>query len=283
MPKSVKYLFFLFFLIITVALVPFVVHMMGIHCNSGKQVQTTSILDFSDNYEISQMSRDDIYNATNYNAKQGFTFMGGDLKLKCAPLVKLDHTSTLFGDFYALCDRNDTISENSNCDYALRVVRFNGIFSKKPKCYVCDDLRDVTFYSLSPFDNDAINGKYCFSEAFPNNSTDCGKTDDCEMPYGYMFDNTTGNFKCFDDTLCGGNASKTIYSVDIKLKSMGAKDYYPPAQNENDYQNAISIICDNNLKPQISLYRIPVLDYKFWILLMVIGAMFFFYVKYLRQ
>jgi hypothetical protein len=267
------------FLVATVAFIPFVIHMMGIHCDSEKQVMKTSIFSFGDNYEVSTLTDADLYNTSNFKPVVSVdSFLGSLNTESCSKLVKFDHDS-IFGSWYDYCGKNDTSINNSECHYALRISHFAGFFSSKPACVQCADIRDVTFIDTTTFNN----GKYCFSDAISNNNSNCPKLDLCDIPYGYKFSNTTGNFVCVDNEICGGGSSTLIYDVDIKLKSMGATRYYATVESDSSYKSAMKFKCDGNLNPQPTLFQIPFLDYKLWVLLMVIGAMFFFYVKYLRQ
>lgn len=282
LPKSLKYLLFLVFIIAALAVLPFIFHMMGVHCDSNKVVQKTSFFDFGGNFDLALMSDEDYYNSSNYIPATQFTIISGDLRLSCAPLIRFDHSS-IFGDFYVTCDNNDTLYNNTDCFYALRIHRWKELFfPSTPKCFVCDNIVDVTFYSLSPFDEDAVNGKYCFSDAYPNNASGCGDVENCEMPLGYKFNQATGKFICYDNSICGTNATEITYSIDVKLKSMGAEALYSESDDEG-YSNALRFQCDNNLNPQLALYRIPLFDYKIWLGLMVLGALFFFLNKIKRH
>jgi hypothetical protein len=277
MPKSVKYIIYLAILFAVLSVIPLFLHMTGIHCDSGKNIRTTSLFSIYDNYQISRLSKEDIYNITNYKARVNPNLLGIGDKITCAVLLRYDHTS-FFTDYYAVCDRNDTISNNTDCVHALRIVNYKGLFNSDPKCYTCDDKRPVEF--IAP--NEGLHDQYCFSEAYPNNASECPDLDNCDIPYGYYFNNVTGYFVCSDLSVCGANGTnKLVFDVDVKLDTLGAKRMYGSSIGEDDYNNVIQFKCyGNSLDPQLTFMGVPIFDYRLWLLMTILGAMFFYYMYY---
>lgn len=276
MPKSVKYIIYLVFLFMFLSLIPFMLHMFGVHCDSQKNIRQTDAFSFYDNFQVSILSKDDLYNISNYKPviSANLFFIGNTES--CSNLIKLDHSS-FWGDFYEICDRNDTIINNSACSYVLRIGNKKGIFGSEPDCFQCSDYKTVTFLSTSTM----LNDKYCFSNAYPINKTGCPKIELCDVPTGYYFNNQTGNFVCLDNSICGGNNTKMVYEIDVKLKELGAKRMYGNSDNQNDYKSVIRFKCyGNSLSPQLTVIGVPIFDYQIWLLLTILGAMFYFYVKY---
>lgn len=276
MPKSVKYILYLVFLFGLLSLIPFMLHMMGIHCDSQKNIRQTSPVDVYGNYEISKLSKKDLYNVSNFKPVVDAQFLVFGSTELCSHLIKFDH-SGFWGDFYSLCDKNDTLANNTGCSYALRIGNKKGLFSSEPACYTCQDQRNVAFIST----NSLLNDDYCFSNAYPNNESGCPDLELCDIPYGYYFNNQTGNFICNDNNICGANKTVSIYDIDIELNKMGATRLYGNNQNEDDYNNVVKFKCyGKSLAPQLTIIGVPIFDYKLWLLITILGAMFFFYVKY---
>jgi hypothetical protein len=261
-------------LIGVLAFVPFFMHMMGYHCDSNKNVMKTSILSFADNFEISLISANDLYNISEYTAKRSTDYSD------CAVLLKFSYHSTFFGnDYYDVCDENDIITDNPNCTFALKILNKGTLLNaNRPRCMICADKRGVNFVGGI----NTNNGDYCFSEAYSNNKTFCPDLDFCDVPTGYKFSNTTGKFLCIDDSLCGGDLSDIIYDVDVKLKNIGAKRLYGNTLSDKDYKAVVKLKCDSDLNPQVAFYGIPIFDYKIWLFIFVLGFLIFFYSKFIK-
>jgi hypothetical protein len=248
--------------------------MIGLHCNSEKVMMKTSFFSFSDNYEISTFTSEDLYNTSNFKPIVSAVINNED----CSFAVNL--TSYTGNDIYDPC-----FSYNADdCVYILKILNFKGWFGKTPYCSICDDQRQVYFNALNPFSNNKYiyaNGQYCFSVAYANGADNCPRLEQCDIPTGYKFNNLTGNFECFLTSLCGGNSTEIMFDVDMKLNSMGAKPLYSNIDSK-DYKNAVGFRCDSNLNPQISVFRIPIFDYRLWLFIYLLGFLIFFYSRFIK-
>jgi riboflavin transporter FmnP len=265
LPKSVKYLIALAIVLGFLFLIPLFTHLLGYHCDSEKNVRRVSIFNIDKNFQLSQLSREDVYNTSDFKPIVTANFILTN-RYSCSKLIRFDHSS-FAGDFYRSC----TDSNTTDCVWALSINNFKGWFSDKPKCLDCTDQRDISFITTTR----EFDGQYCFSDAYPNNQSDCPNLELCDIPYGYMFSNDTGKFYCIADNVCGMNRTQVIYDVDILLNSVNAKKVYATTQGLS-YDKAMQIKCDSDLQPQISIYGIPVFNPVIWVLLYAVAAMFFF-------
>jgi hypothetical protein len=278
MPKALKYIIFLVFVLGIFATIPFMLHMVGIHCDSQKHVVKSDWWNGGVNYEISQLGAKDVYNSSAY-VPQGQNFFAASLDT-CVYYLKFKSSSILGDQNYMYCPSTNT----SGCVYALRAKK-SGLwfwrFDAQPSCLTCSNYSYINIVSESGSDSiiPISSDYYCFSDAYPNNKTGC--TDACDIPLLYVWNSTSARAVC-NSPLCTGTNTTAIYTVDILLQQVDAQPFYS-TNNNKDYSKAVGIKCDNNLNPQISAFGIPVFDYRIWILLMVLGAMFYWYVRYIRH
>jgi len=268
LPKSLRYIFFLFILIGFAAFIPLFLHIIGIHCDGTKNVMRTSEFDFGNNLKIA-FAGDELYNSSNYVPEYTVGFL--NLPESCVrKLINLNGTTD-----YKLCS-----SGQSGCFYALRATRAF-VWSSSPKCVKCVNFSYLTIVDIVNLVPTSDSTYYCIGDAYTLNKTSC--TDTCDIPIGYMFDGTTGTFKCIETSICGGNNATVTYSVDALLEQANAKRLYSSVANDKDYKSAIKIKCDGNLTPQLTVFGIPIFDYKLWLALIVLGALFFFLNKIKRH
>lgn len=63
------------------------------------------------------------------------------------------------------------------------------------------------------------------------------------------------------------------------LDNAGGTRLYSSTQNDRDYKAAVRIACGSDIKPNVSVFSIPIFDFKIWIAMMVVGLLFFFLSK----
>jgi hypothetical protein len=269
-PKSVKYILFLVFILIILAILPFFLHIFGYHCNSEKQIIKTSIAEFNTNLKLATTSGEEFINLSEYNPSTSI------ISVDC--MYEINYTGS--GDKYEEC-----FSYSTNCIYVLRYSP--KLFSTLGRCISCVN-RSYLYITSKAGTN--LNGYYCLGDAYRLNESDMDEgwfqdtcNSDCVMPEGYYYRSSTGTFVCSDFTVCG-NATQTAKKVlDVLLDQADGKRYYPLVVNDKDYNSAVKLKCDNNYDPQITVFGVPLFDYRLWILLYMVGIMFFFYVKYLKK
>jgi len=101
----------------------------------------------------------------------------------------------------------------------------------------------------------------------------------CEPPEHYYYDSAINQYVCEDET-CMGITAGDIW--DSKLLGKGASYLYPEGQREGvSYEKFAGITC-KDLKPNITVYGIPIFDYRIWLFLMVCVILVGFYFKIKR-
>jgi len=253
------------------ALMPFLLHLLGFHCDSGKNIRSTSVFDFLSNIQLSYINPTEIYNESNYRARNSLPLLPD---LDCVHYLYETHN-----DFYNKCTE-----PNASCFYGVEYEP--NFWSNKPRCIDCADYGERTLLGLGG----SINVYLCKSNATRKiglednwwTSWSCGSS--CIPPTGYMFSNITGNFVCINNSICGGTVinNNYKYKIDIKLDEMGAERLYPTALSDKDYKSAVKLSCSNDFKPQITVFKIPIFDYKIWLFMFVLGFLIFFYSKFIK-
>jgi len=107
----------------------------------------------------------------------------------------------------------------------------------------------------------------------------------CSIPEHYKFDSDTGYYECVDLDYCGSNATiQPDYLIDSTLKDAGYENLYQDSRSgEKSYERLITITCDDNLNPDMTLFGIPIFDYKIWLLIFVIAMLFLFLHKIIKN
>jgi hypothetical protein len=256
-PKPVLIVIFLLFIATIGLLMNALLQVGGIHCNNANKVVKTSILDFWGNVDILQASHS-ILNAESYDFIELFPAMDEN------DVIFYGGLNSTNGLYYQ-CGENDT-----GCTYLL----------KKGGCYNCTH-KNVCIAENAWFCARRLD--LCLGDAYysPNLLPFACSWDYAKIPLHYYFNSSGGTYDCADIDYCGPGANKTATSqLDDLLKSKKATLYYA-GEEDNDISRMVGLSC-SDYQPQITFYKIPLLDYRIWVLLILIFSMFTF-LTYLRQ
>lgn len=151
------------------------------------------------------------------------------------------------------------------------------------QCVRCEG--DVNYSIVHGILGMSENEWLCFGDAYRLDEDEmgwfqkmvCNPDSRCMPPLHFYYEYDTGTFDCIDLEYCSQNNSNytTTAVIDEELKSAGAELRYK-GETDKSYKKAILFKCSKDLKPQITLFGIPIFDYKIWLFLMIIGGMFIF-------
>ena len=257
MPKPVKFLFFLLIILILGGVIHFGLQVFGVYCDSGNNP---------------------VYLGANI-----FSNIGLMDEIPNPEIIGLEAIST--GSL------QKGVEECSVCYDAGTIIYEDGStegFTKK-RCFY-NGRGGCVLCELAVIDPDRFQltqaTKWCIGDAIRKDREDmsimqkwtCGAEwfGRCEPPEHYYYDYNADLYVCGDET-CSGITAGQIW--DEKLQSKGAKPIYPEGQIAGKgYKKFIGITC-YDLKPVVSLYGIPIFDYKIWVFLTLIGVIFWIIIK----
>ena len=260
-PKAVKILFFLLFLLFFGNLINFMLQMSGIHCDSDKEPQKISMLDFGTNVKLLRETNPDRY------------LSGNELTICEAHPSKCGEERSCYYYMYqlptggyGLC--NETNS-SANCEYYLN----------DGSCHNCTYgercIQDNEFWIFcGTYYDVCLTDAYYGGQQVTDFLTKCIET--CDVPLNYVWNMTTGTYHCLDLALCGNGVTPEQTAVDEILTKAGATHLYGDSLNDNDYRRAVSVKCNNNLNPRLTFFKLDIFDYKMWLVLIVLYVMFIF-------
>lgn len=257
-PRPAQILLFLFFMLLFGFIISFTLHLVGVHCNSDLDPVKVSALDFSTNLRIIGYTKDDAISGSNVSICEAHPDKCGQ-ETDC-----FTYARQLNGQIYEECtnESNTTgclyLYESGYCfDCNYEEICFNPVFG-----FIC------TWYD------------YCLGDVY-GNSDDfaCLDVQDCSIPTGYIWNSTSGAYDCYNQTICGVNATKSLPIVDDKLEQAGAELLYSPSTDREDYTRLIGVTCSKNLNPELSFYGIPLFNYQIWLVIMIIATLFIFISK----
>jgi len=264
-PKPLKIIMFLMLLLLFGALIPFMLHSFGIHCTHEGDVVKTNTLSVFTNLKLAMIDPDADYNTSSYNPE---------------PISLLGVGESCYS---AICMADDGLWRRESADECINKTIIYPFVTTQfdwTKCVTCDGDENYTFIHTTGLDSSK--GTLCFGDANRIEEDDmnwfqswvCEPESRCMPPVNYYYEYDTGTFDCLDEDLCGGNLTEYIPLINEELKSANAKLLYSNNDNKN-YKNFILFKCDKKLRPQMTIYGIPLFDYKVWLLLMVVSGMVF--------
>ena len=273
-PKPLKIALFLVFLLLFTAIIPFMLHSFGIHCNSDGQTVKTSAFNVIDNIQIAFIDPNEQINTSSYEPSVQFAF--GDSQFSCRQ--PSCHNREDFFWFY-------TMDECENETLIYPYVDDGGLLTD---CIICDG--DINFSYIEGKFGYAKRDYFCFGDAHRINRSDmgwlqkllCKPTSVCMPPEHYYYDYSQGLYVCEDLDVCGLNNTIIEYTIDSALRDAGGEVLYTES-NEKSYQRAMSFKCDKNGNANFTFFGIPIFDYKIWLVLIVISVMFIFLNKIKRH
>jgi len=270
-PKPIQLAMFLLFLLLLGSLIPFTMHLFGIHCTSAGDVVKISPMKLTKNIKLAFLDKDDIYNVSEFQPDTiGFLPLdiGGE---SCVKPICHDEDDFWFWQSTNECDNKTII-------HPFLTKRFDW-----QKCVVCDG--DENFSIIhSSYSIAAERETLCFGDAYRIAEEDmnfvqrmfCDPESRCMPPLHYYYNYTTGKFTCLDLEYCAENVTNQtiIPRIDEELKEGDAELMYK--DTKKDYKKLLFFKCDKKCNPQLTIYGIPFLDYKMWLLIFVVGVMFLF-------
>ena len=254
-PKPLKVIIFLLFLLLFGSLVSFFMQLSGIHCNSSKDVVKVSTLDIGTNLAIGWETSKEVFDSDNLTICEVHPEKCGN-ENDCYFYAKQLDTG-----FYEECNTTNS----SDCKYYLK----NGA------CHNCtqpDKFFSQTFYFFIP---DSYHP--CVSNAYPLDEftaylryfRGCGSS--CYVPDHYLWNQSTGQYECADSQYCGATATLEANPIiDQKLNKAGAELVYSISEGSRSYMRMVYIKCNNNFNPRLTFFGLDLLDYKIWLFMIVI-------------
>lgn len=263
-PKPIRYILFLLFLLIFGSMIPLFLHMIGFHCDSGGRVMSTSVVNIWDNFMLAATDPLEQINSSKY------------VPYKLAGVsdcvVRIRYIDD--GLYYTCNDGNFT-----GCKYALLST-----LSITSGNAICTNNTNCSFFTIAnPDGTRSDSNSYCFEDAYRKDfdklnwfarTFQCNN--DCIPDPNYYWESSDGTFTCNVPEICGLNNTRITYKIDDELKERGATDFYGDKTDELSFENAVRVKCTEKGKPSIYVFKINPFDYKMWLLLFVIGMMFFF-------
>jgi len=272
-PRPVQFGIFLVLLLLLGALIPFLFHMVGVHCNHDAKIVTTSPLAFITNIKIAFIGKEEGYQ--NVSAYQPDIIsllpsnIGGESCVK--PICYDDSVDVWYWESEGVCD-NKTILH----PYLSKHFDWQ-------KCVICNGTVNYTVI-VETYSAIRDSEWLCYGDAYRIPDSDmswvqktfCDPDQRCIPPRNYYYDYDTGLYTCLNPAVCGANITEAnqTYLLDEELKQANAEQMYKDEQKT--YDKALYFKCDNNLRPQLTFFGIPFLDYKIWLFIMVIAVMFIF-------
>lgn len=275
-PASVKIIFFLLMLLVFSAMIPFMLHLFGIHCTFEGEIVTTSPLSVITNVKLGLLDANEVYNRSSYVPDTiGLDVPVAELLPEESCRVEVCHVTGMPSDIW-------TYSATADCDNETTRWVFKDKDWDWSRCIICDGDSNFTVIEGNIASE---SGYYCFGDAYPIPDDEkswfqgwvCNPDQRCVPPKNYYFESDTGTFDCIDDYSCGQNLTgdDIIPLINQELENVDAELLYTETDGIDD-RSAIMFACTDNNKPQITFFGIPIFDYRTWLILIVIYSMFIF-------
>lgn len=257
-PKPIKIIIFLLSLIFLGSIISTMLHFSGFHCTSNKELVKIDTTDIMTNVRIWYIqSRDSI--------------SGEEVSIKTA-LPNYDNIETLISCFlYLKNDSGDFKScEDEDNETGCRY------YMTEPDCHNCEIL-DVGVVFTGNF-HFSVCKDYAYYKTDYTTWEKLWCQPNCDIPYGYMYDPFNARFECVNDTICGDNITTNIQiltEVDAIIDNSNF-ELVTKSDKDEDYTNFVNIKCNNNHNPRLAFFNLDLLDFKIWLIIIVIYIMFMF-------
>lgn len=263
-PRPLLLLFFLLLVLLFGSVISMALQLTGIHCKTDKTVVKVDLIDVSTNVKV-------LYQTTKHRVTgeyetisdvHRYTFLSRPLE--CAYYLKNDS-----GEFIPCDDYGD-----ANCSF----------YYNDPECYNCTEVNvgwiqgETNFLTWFHMRNLCSGDVYRLDEQFSILEELFRCNLNCRIPLHYKFNGALGQYECIDSNYCGDNATiEPDYQIDEYLFDAGYENLYQDSRSaEKNYERLITIECDENLNPDLTIFGIPIFDYKIWLLIFVIAMLFLF-------
>jgi hypothetical protein len=253
-----------------------VLHLIGYHCytgtGSGVQVVKVDSSEFVANWNIWQASDD--YLKGNYLTIAEAHPESKGKESRCYTYAKYNTSQYYY--FWQACNEENPEPE---CQYVLKTYSDCNNCTVKESCLqsgiaelifglvtcsevaICEPNESATgLYEIPSHCGLPLKDRF---EAFP---------DYCWIPTYYRWNTSTGLYDCTDLSICGDDAEYVINKrANQLLESVGYELAYPTLASNQNIDNAIYLKCDNNLNPELTVFGLPIFNYRVWVLIFIIG------------
>ena len=265
-PRPLQIFIFLLFLLFFGSLISFTLQIAGVHCNGDKQVVKIDFLDIGTNVALLWEDQKRYFTEETLSICDAHPEKCGNEKDCYFFAEELDN------GYYQECNLTNS---SANCKYLL----------KDGNCHTCDNQeicfqdRIVLFFCGS-WENVCLDDAYPSGETTAYDSlTGCGSS--CYVPDNYLWNSTSGQYECNNQTYCGVNATAISNPViDQKLLKANAQLLYPTTTKMRNYKSLVYLKCNNDYKPRLTFYGIDLFDYKIWLFFIVIYVLVILYFKF---
>jgi len=264
-PRPMKILIFLLFLLLFGSIISLFLQLAGVHCNASKEVVKVSTFDIGTNLALVWETSKRTFIEENLTICDVHPERCGS-EHECYFFARQLDTGN-----YEECNTTNT---STDCKYYL----------KEGTCHNCTD-GEICFQDSIILWFCGNWHDVCLDNAYPSEHgtltdslTGCGSS--CYVPDHYLWNQTTGQYECVDSQYCGVGATiEADPIIDQKLKKAGAELIYKVSEGRQSYTRMIYIRCNNDYNPRLTFFGIDLLDYKLWLLMIVIYVLVVLFFK----
>jgi hypothetical protein len=284
-PKQFLIIFFLLLIAVSGLIVSIGLQLVGYHCysgaGSGMQVVKVDTSNFVANWQIWTSDKDYLIGSALSICEAHPNLCGKEHN--CYEYAKLN-TSHYYW-FWQPCNEETPSPE---CKYILKTNYDCNNCTEDETCMesgVADiflGLVTCTYTTICD-PNATAYGYETIPLTCSSGSRFMDGSEGCWIPPNYYWDTTTGLYVCSNEALCGDNATvQTNKRVNQLLNSAGFT-VINDNMNRLDINSMISLKCNNDLNPEITMYGFPILNYQVWVLLILIVVLIGFLLKLGQQ
>ena len=257
-PRPIKLLMFLLFLLGFVSIFGFLLNSSGNFCDTNGNLYETGFFSLGTNLELlsSMPSYEDLNKVELGITETTFTIFS-----KCETFI-VDGFYYENGEKIYIENGTRNYYDGGYCtDCETRLIISNLTLASTESC--------ITDGYTIPYEDKNWLKKYA-----------CGRQG-CEPPVNYYYSFEDDSYVCEDNDICGNMTIGQNWN-DL-LKSVGAKITPATTFTDRNYRNAVAVSCDvGDLQPQFKFFGIKVFDYKLWVgIYLLLGLIWIVYkIKY---
>ncbi|MCJ7816904.1 MAG: hypothetical protein MUP55_03540 [Candidatus Aenigmarchaeota archaeon] len=276
-PKPVLFAFFLLLLFVFSAFISFTIHLFGVHCTSTGDAVKVSLLNIGTNIQLAFIGANEPLNQSGYTPEP----ITSDV-----PVIGLVGKEVCFR---SICFHNGYYywQSESECDNETIIYPYKtreGIWNLNRYWRCSDCVGEVNSTLIRGTLGVSETVDLCFGNSYPIPYEDknfyqrhfCEPSSQCAPPDDYYYDYLQNKYICDNDALCGVNlTNRTVImtNADHILKGAHAELIYSPTMTKQDIKGAILFMCDREGNPIMTFFKIPIFDYRIWLLLALIFIM----------
>lgn len=268
LPKPIKFLLFLFLLLILGVLIGWLLNGFGVFCDSADNpVKISNILislDLVNEIPSAELIDREVIEAED----EIFTGLSAGVTY-CS--YQVNSGIILFDD-------------GTREEFVEPRWFYNGRFCSDCETGVVYEAIESKVANVTNF-NRINGGRRCVGDVFRKEQSNgikdffCGGATwkACEPPKDYFYSAQANLYLCENENCTGITLGDRW---DDKLSKAGARLMYPEGElNKKDAESMVQVSC-TDYKPTITVYGIPVFDYRIWLIIMLITLLVGFYIKY---